>query len=179
MAGFVGRRDAGGVVSVVIRPARPADVDALAALAEEFHEAHGDPVGFLTADAIRRDAFGSDPEFKVLLAEDAGGLLGYALYYDAYEPSYAARGVYMADLYVRPSARRTGLGRRLIAAVAADARSRGRTYVWWVAQARNTAAQSFYATLASVELPTIAYAVVNEDFAAMADSHAAGSTDNG
>ena len=160
-------------MTVAIRPAGPDDADRLAALAEEFHEAHGDPTGFLSAEAIRRDGFGATPEFAVRLAEDAGGLLGYALFYDAYEPSYAARGVYMADLYVRPSARRLGIGRRLIAAVAADARSRGRSYVWWVAQARNASAHAFYRTLASVELETRAFAVVLKDFDALAAEHTA------
>jgi len=127
-------------VKPVIRLAVEGDADALAVLAEEFHLAHGDPTGYLTADAIRRDGFGPAPEFVVLLAENEGGLLGYALFYDAYEPSYAARGAYMADLYVRPAARRLGLGRRLIAAVADHARRYGRHYVWWVARAENTPA---------------------------------------
>lgn len=159
-------------MTVAFRLAVVADAESLAALAEEFHAAHGDPTGFLTAEAIRRDGFGDEPEFWTLVAEDAGGLLGYALFYDAYEPSYAARGVYMADLYVRPAARRLGLGRRLIAAVAAHARARGRRYVWWVAQAVNIEAQGFYRTLASVELSTVAYAVVEDAFIAMADEHA-------
>jgi len=158
----------------IIRLAVARDADALAALAEEFHIAHGDPTGYLTAEAIRRDGFGADPEFVVLLAEGEDGLLGYALFYDAYEPSYAARGVYMADLFVRPVARRLGLGRRLIAAVADHGRRRGRTYVWWVARAENTPAHGFYKTLASVELDTKAFAVVLDDFAALADEHAAG-----
>lgn len=151
-----------------IRLAMEADTEALAALAAEFHEAHGDPTGHLTAEAIRRDGFGAPPEFTVLLAEDERGLLGYALFYDAYEPSYAARGVYMADLYVRPAARRSGLGRRLIAAVAGHGRRRGRRYVWWVARAENAPAHEFYRTLASVELPTMAYAVVDAAFIALA-----------
>lgn len=156
-----------------IRLAVEGDADALAALAEEFHVSHGDPTGFLTAEAIRRDGFGADPEFLVLLAENEEGLLGYAMFYDAYEPSYAARGVYMADLFVRPAARRLGLGRRLIAAVADHGRRHGRTYVWWVARAENAPAHDFYKTLASVELDTKAFALVLEDFAALADEHAA------
>lgn len=153
---------------MTIRPAVQADADALAVLAAEFHLAHGDPTGHLTAEAIRRDGFGASPEFTVLLAEDGRGLLGYALFYDAYEPSYAARGVYLADLYVRPAARRIGLGRRLIAAVADHGRRRGRRYVWWVARAENAPAHAFYRTLASVELPTRAYAVVDAAFIALA-----------
>lgn len=154
-----------------IRLAVEADAEALSALAEEFHASHGDPTGHLTADAIRRDGFGAEPEFLVLLAEGPDGPLGYALFYDAYEPSYAARGVYMADLYVRPAARRLGLGRRLIAAVADHAHRHGRTYVWWVARAENRPAHRFYRTLSSVELDTKAFAVVMEDFEAMADEY--------
>jgi len=160
----------GGGMAATIRIAAVADAEALAALAEEFHAAHGDPTGHLTPEAIRRDGFGADPEFQVLVAEARVGLVGYALFYDAYEPSYAARGVYMADLYVRPSARRRGVGRRLIAAVAGHARAHGRRYVWWVAQAANTRAQAFYRTLVSVELATMAYAVVDGDFAELADA---------
>ena len=163
-------------MTAVIRLAAAADAEALAALAAEFHAAHGDPTGHLTPEAIRRDGFGEEPEFRVLVAEDAAVLVGYALFYDAYEPSYAARGVYMADLYVRPSARRCGLGRRLIAAVAEDARRHGRTYVWWVAQAVNVEAQAFYRTLATVELSTVAFAVTAGAFEAMADGHAAGAS---
>ena len=60
-----------------------------------------------------------------------------------------------------------------VAAVAADARSRGRSYVWWVAQARNASAHAFYRTLASVELETRAFAVVLKDFDALAAEHTA------
>ena len=42
-------------MTVAIRPAGPDDADRLAALAEEFHEAHGYPTGFLSAEAIRRE----------------------------------------------------------------------------------------------------------------------------
>lgn len=164
--------DGGGIMTAAIRLAAAADAVALAALAAEFHAAHGDPTGHLTPEAIRRDGFGDEPEFRVLVAEDADGLVGYALFYDAYEPAYAACGVYLADLYVRPSARRCGLGRRLIAAVADHGRARGRRYVWWVAQAGNTEARAFYKTLASVELSTMAYAVVDADFATLAEEHA-------
>lgn len=155
------------MTAATIRLAQASDAEALAALAADFHDEHGDPSQFLTADAIRRDGFGANPEFAVFVAEDASGLLGYALFYDAYEPSYAARGVYMADLYVRPGARRRGLGRRLIAAVARHGRENGRRYVWWVARAENTEAHGFYRTLASVELSLKAFAVTEEVFAAL------------
>ena len=159
-------------MSSVVRLAVEADAEPLAKLAEAFHAEHGDPTGYLTAEAIRRDGFGDDPEFRVLVAEGPDGLIGYALFHDAYEPAYAARGIYMADLYVWPPARGLGLGRRLIAAVAEHARRHGRSYVWWVARASNTPAHGFYRTLASLELDTKAFGVTLEEFEALAEEHA-------
>jgi len=161
-----------------IRPAAIADAAAVAALAAEFRIEHGDPSDYLTAEAIRRDGFGPRPEFAILVAERRETLVGYALFYDVYEPAFAARGVYLADLYVAPQARRRGLGRRLVAAVAADARARDREFVWWVAQARNGDAQRLYRRFATVEVPLVGFAVTLDGFQAMAadgaaDSHAA------
>ena len=72
--------------------------------------------------AVLRDGFGDNPEFEVILAEGGNGAVGYALYFDSYEPTYAARGLYLADLYVDQAFRRQGIGRALLAAVAAESR---------------------------------------------------------
>jgi ribosomal protein S18 acetylase RimI-like enzyme len=81
--------------------------------------------------------------------------------------------VYLADLYVAPQARRCGLGRRLVAAVAADARARDREFVWWVAQARNGDAQRLYRRFATVEVPLVGFAITLDGFQAMAADGAA------
>ena len=83
----------------------------------------------------------------MIIAERAGEVVGYALYYDAYEPGYAARGLYMADLVVAKRVRRSGAGRVLIRAVEAAAAARGRSYVWWIVPPGNTEALRFYETL--------------------------------
>lgn len=133
-----------GATGVVIRAAREADAGAISALSVELRTHLGDPTHYLTADAIRRDGFSAKPEFECLVAEAGGACAGYAMFYEVYEPSYAARGFYLADLCVTAGMRRRGIGRQLIDAVAARCRERGRTFVWWHTLPKNAEALHFY-----------------------------------
>lgn len=156
-----------------IRPATPEDAVAIAHLARGLNELHRDPIEHFTAEAVLRDGFGESPCFSVLVAEHDGAVVGYALYFDSYEPVYAARGLYLSDLFVDPDARRHGAGRALVAGVVAEARRRGATFVGWVSRAWNAEAQAFYRTLGAIEEPVIAHAVVFDAFAALADEGSA------
>ena len=152
-----------------IRPATPDDAPAIARLARGLNELHHDPLEHFTAEAILRDGFGPTPYFSVLVAEHEGAVVGYALYCASYEPVYAARGLYLSDLFVDPDVRRHGMGRALMTAVAGEARRRGATFVGWVSRAWNTEAQAFYRTLGAIEEPVVAHALAFEPFAALAD----------
>lgn len=146
-----------------IRPARPADAAQLAELVRGLMQHLGDNLANFDAARFDDDAFGDEPQFSVLVAESDNGLVGYALFHDAYEPSYAARGVYLADLFVTAPMRRHGVGRALLSAVAKDGAARRRTFVWWVA--RTDDARAFYRTLANVEEPATTHAVTFDAFA--------------
>lgn len=150
-----------------IRPAVVEDGRALVPMVIELMVHLGDDPEFFDADRFLDDAFGAAPQFSVLVAEQQGTLVGYALFHDAYEPAFAARGVYLSDLFVAASARRGGVGRALIAAVARDGRRRGRTFVWWVA--RGDDARAFYRTFTDVEQPVTAHAITFETFQRLAD----------
>lgn len=154
--------------SLVIRPVRPDDGAALVALALGLMQHLGDDAENFDAVRFLDDAFGAEPQFSVLVAERAETLVGYALFHDAYEPAFAARGVYLADLFVSAAARRGGIGRALIAAVARDARRRRRSFVWWVA--RGDDARAFYRTLTEIEQETTAHAITFETFERLADA---------
>ena len=130
--------------TVTVRPGLVEDAEAVARLGAELRTHLGDPTSFFTAAAIRRDGFGSRPEFELLVAETQQVHAGYALFYEVYEPAYAARGFYLADLCVGAAHRRQGIGRMLIDAVSEAARARGRTFVWWHTPPRNTEALAFY-----------------------------------
>jgi ribosomal protein S18 acetylase RimI-like enzyme len=133
---------------ITTRPARRDDARAIAKLSRELRQAIGEPADLFSEAVILRDGFGDKPEFEVIIAERGDGeVVGYALHYDAYEPGYAARGVYLADLVVAKSARRSGVGRVLVAAVEAATRARGRSYVWWIVPPGNKGALRFYEAL--------------------------------
>jgi ribosomal protein S18 acetylase RimI-like enzyme len=156
------------VSDLIIRPARLDDAALVAALVKELAAQQGDPTEHISVDAFKRDAFRPSPEFEVLLAERGGTVVGYALFHLAYEPNYAARGVYLCDLYVRPPARRQRIGRALAAAVAGRAKALDRSFVWWVSKPRNVAALAFYKSLGVESVPVLAHALTFEKFEALA-----------
>lgn len=129
-----------------IRPAGPADAAVIAELANRLSRHEGYPEAFTTAK-VTRDLFGDRPAASVLLAERAGAALGYALYHDCYNTDLAARGLWLADLYVVEAARGAGIGRALMAAVAVAAVAAGAQSLWWGVSSANAKARAFYAGL--------------------------------
>lgn len=138
----------------IVRPARREDCDVIATLASELRAALGEPRDLLTSTNVLADGFGPAPEFEVLLAERDGEAVGYALYMPTYEPAYGARGIFLADLYVRSAARGLGIGRRLFSAVRDAAEQKGRVFVWWVSDPANAGSESFYEDL-GVQMQTL------------------------
>lgn len=135
---------------IVVRPATIEDTPALALLVAALRAHQKDPIGHLNEAALRRDGFGDEREFDILVAERDRRPVGYALFIECYEPAFAARGLYLADLYVRPEARRSGAGRALVKAVAEEANRRERSYVWWTSLPANADAHAFYGAIGAV-----------------------------
>jgi GNAT superfamily N-acetyltransferase len=154
---------------VAIRLAVASDAEALARMAEALSRSQEEPEHRLTAAVLRDHAFGPDPAFECIVAERDGAAVGYASFVDAYESSAAARGFYLCDLFVTEAARRQGIGRTLVAAVSAEARRRGRSYVWWASKPWNEAAHAFYRTLGATHEPVVAHALFGETFERLAD----------
>jgi GNAT superfamily N-acetyltransferase len=74
-----------------------------------------------TEDDLRRHGFGSDRRFEALLAFVDGELAGFALFFPDFSTWRGLPGLFLEDLYVREWARGRGVGRRLIARLAAIA----------------------------------------------------------
>jgi GNAT superfamily N-acetyltransferase len=68
------------------------------------------------ADLVR-DGFGANPKFRALIAEWEGQPAGYALFFGYYS-TWAGRGLFLEDLFVREQFRGRGIGRALLASVA-------------------------------------------------------------
>ncbi len=79
----------------------------------------------ITEADVRRDAFGVARRFEVLIAELDRKPVGFALFFPNYSTWEGKPGLYIEDIFVEESARGSGIGRMLIAAVAKIARSRG------------------------------------------------------
>jgi ribosomal protein S18 acetylase RimI-like enzyme len=155
---------------VTFRPLREDDAPALAALGRDLNLHQGDPTEHLTEAAIRRLGFGADPAFEGFATEVEGRLVGYALFQIAFESGWAALGLHLSDLWVEPEQRRRGLGRGLVAAVAAKARRRGAGYLWWAVKPWNEPARAFYRSLGAVEEPVIACALTFAAFDRLAET---------
>jgi GNAT superfamily N-acetyltransferase len=154
----------------LVRRARLDDAESIARLGQALNIQQGDPSTHFTAEAVRRDGFGDAPRFEAWLAELDGRAVGYTLVVPAaYETGYAKAGVYVQDIFVVPEARHRGVGRALMAAVAADARRRGLEFIWWASRTWNTESHAFFRTLATVEEPVIAFATFGEDFTRLAN----------
>jgi GNAT superfamily N-acetyltransferase len=69
----------------------------------------------------------------VHVAELDGEVVGCTLWSRTSPPLDSQHGLYLEDLYVRPNARSTGLGRALLATLAAECVQQGYTRLqWWV-----------------------------------------------
>jgi GNAT superfamily N-acetyltransferase len=110
-----------------VRPALPADATEIVAMVRELALFEREPLANVEASPadILRDCFGENPRAEVLIGELDGGIAGFVLFFHNYSTWLARAGLYVEDLYVREAARGTGLGRRLIAAVARLAVERG------------------------------------------------------
>src|SRR5512134_2716194 len=108
-----------------IRGARPDDVPAIhamiAALAEFERLSH---LCVATERDIAEALFGPRPAAEVLLATANGVPAGFALFFHSFSTFLGRRGLWLEDIFVYPAHRGAGLGRQLLAQLAAVARAR-------------------------------------------------------
>jgi GNAT superfamily N-acetyltransferase len=138
-----------------VRPAAPHDTEGLVSLivglAEYEHLTHQLEV---TPQKLATHLFGPRPVAEALVAEaDGGALIGFALYFTNFSTFLAKPGMYLEDLFVLPGARRMGVGRALISAVAQLAASRDYGRFEWSVLDWNEPALQFYRQLGATVLP--------------------------
>jgi GNAT superfamily N-acetyltransferase len=128
-----------------IRSALARDVPLLKTLIHEFAEFYKFPVS-ITQEQLSRDGFGSQPKFRVLIAQWAGEAAGYALFFDHYS-SFHGRAIFLEDLFIRPQFRGKNVGKALLARVAAIAQEDGPFGVIFNVLEWNRPAITFYEKL--------------------------------
>jgi GNAT superfamily N-acetyltransferase len=119
---------------VEIRPARREDVPAMVAMVHElaeYEKAAGECR--LIADQLDAALFADSPALFGHVAWLDGQPVGMALWFLNFSTWRGVHGVYLEDLYVRPSARGAGVGRALLSTLAQVCSDRGYDRLdWWV-----------------------------------------------
>ncbi len=114
-----------------IRAATPADIPVILDLIRSLAAYERDPDAVKTTEAdLLRDGFGEQPCFECLIAENGEGEergqpAGFALYFYNYSTWRGRSGIHLEDLFVLPRFRGQGIGKALLARVAARAAERG------------------------------------------------------
>ncbi|MGE5270772.1 MAG: N-acetyltransferase family protein [Thiohalocapsa sp.] len=112
--------------SITIRAATAADVGLLLRLIHELAAFERAPDAVVASEAdLLRHGFGAEPQFDAILAFLDGEPAGVALYHTRFLTWLGRPGLYLEDLFVSESARGCGVGRRLMARLAAIAVARG------------------------------------------------------
>lgn len=129
---------------VYIRPALADDAPAIMALVRELAEFENAPQEVLVNEAdVLREGFGTDPIFKVQVAEIGGLVVGMALFYTGYS-TWKGRMIYLDYLVVAKAFRGQGIGKQLLESVFEYARYTGANMVKWQVLDWNQAAIKFY-----------------------------------
>jgi GNAT superfamily N-acetyltransferase len=103
-----------------------------------------------TEEGLRQALFGPRPYAEVVLAEDAGVPLGFALFFHTFSTFVGLPGIYLEDLFVIPEARGRGVGRALLTHLARLAVARGCGRVEWAVLDWNAPAIRFYDSLGAL-----------------------------
>jgi GNAT superfamily N-acetyltransferase len=139
--------------SLRIRPAEPADVELIYTLIVELAEYERAPDQVAgTPELLREALFGPHPSAEALIAEVDGDRVAFALFHGSFSTWECRPGIWLEDLYVPPGHRRGGIGRALLAEVAAIAVARGCARLEWAALDWNTLALDFYERLGARRL---------------------------
>lgn len=128
-----------------IRPATAADVPLILSLIRELAEYEKllHEVTATEAD-LKAALFGARPSAECVIAEHAGKPAGFALFFHNFSTFLGKPGIYLEDLYVKPELRGKGIGRRLLAHLAALTLQRGCGRFEWAVLDWNAPAIKFY-----------------------------------
>ena len=132
----------------MIREAAIDDVPAIAALIRALaeYERLAHEVAF-EVDQLREHLFGERRYAEVLIADEAGEVVGFALYFHNFSTFLGQPGIYLEDLFVLPEHRGAGHGKALLAQLARIAIERACGRLEWSVLDWNEPSIAFYRSL--------------------------------
>lgn len=135
-------------MSLSIRSATSADISLIGQFIRDLaeYEKLAHEVRFDEA-VMAQKLFGPRPFAEVLIGEIDGTPQGFALFFHNFSTFEGRPGIYLEDLFVRPDARGSGLGKALLGKLAALAMERDCARLEWSVLDWNTPAIDFYKAL--------------------------------
>lgn len=135
-------------MTLSIRPATFADLPLIAQLIRDLadYEKLAHEVRFDEA-VLGTKLFGPRPYAEVVIGELDGAPRGFALFFHNFSTFEGKPGIYLEDLFVRPEARGSGLGKALLAHLAKLAVERDCARLEWSVLDWNEPAIGFYRKL--------------------------------
>jgi GNAT superfamily N-acetyltransferase len=100
-----------------------------------------------TEELIRQHLFGEAPAAEVVIGEDRGGPVGFALFFHNFSTFVGKPGIYLEDLYVIPEARGRGYGKSMLSYVARLAVERDCGRFEWAVLDWNEPSIDFYKSI--------------------------------
>lgn len=138
----------------LIRPAELRDVTTIVTLIRELAEfEHLTHLLQVTAEKLRPHLFGERAVVEALVAESAGDVLGFAVFFTNFSTFLAQPGLYLEDLYVQPSQRGRGVGEALLSRVGRIAVEREYGRFEWSVLDWNANAIRFYERMGATVMP--------------------------
>jgi GNAT superfamily N-acetyltransferase len=144
-----------GVEGVTVRFAVAEDVPVILAMIRELAEYERLSHEVVADEALlQRSLFGDRRVAEVLIAEERGTPLAFALFFHNFSTFLGRPGIYLEDIYVRPPARGRGIGRALLTLLARIAVERGCGRMEWSVLDWNEPAIGFYRKLGATAMDT-------------------------
>ncbi|MEO5571580.1 MAG: GNAT family N-acetyltransferase [Bacteroidia bacterium] len=131
-------------MSLIIRKGKQEDIPAVHQLVMELaaYEKAPDQVTN-TIEQMIEDGFGASPVYGLLVAELENKIVGIAFYFTKYS-TWRGKGLFLEDLVVTESYRKSGIGKKLFDAVIAEAKKMKAKTMHWQVLDWNTPAIEFY-----------------------------------
>jgi GNAT superfamily N-acetyltransferase len=127
-----------------IRPARREDCGTILALIRALGEYEKLADQIVATEEILEQWLFDKEKAEVLLAEEDGVVVGYALFFHNFSTFLGRAGVYLEDLFVLPEYRGRGYGRALLSRLAALTVERGCGRLEWSCLDWNQPSIDFY-----------------------------------
>jgi GNAT superfamily N-acetyltransferase len=137
-----------------LRAAAPADAPAIVGLIRELAEfEHLSHLVVVTPESLHQHLFAERPVVEAVVAEVAGTVVGFALFFTNFSTFLGKPGLYLEDLYVQPAHRGSGMGKALLKHLGALAVQRDYGRFEWCVLDWNENAIAFYKMMGATMMP--------------------------